>query len=230
MHGLAGPAVVEANAGWRLAAVAIVRMEPGPRGEKTWSAKNAAIASRPSYQDGVGGIVMRASSLRRAATAFGVALLERLHQPGQQRLLALTDGKPASQSASRFGSRCARVACARCSALLTEAARLERRRSLAPPTIRGVAQDQDGALPRREVLDRCQEGELGRLPGDQHGVGPGLAGRDVVEQPFGIGLEPRHVERRQRRRCRVGRSRHVGRQEAPLAAPRPSRQALVAMP
>ena len=53
--------------------------------------------------------------------------------------------------------------------------------------------------------------ELDRLPGDDDGVRLGVARRDLVEQPVGIRLQPRHlgerVQRRRGARAAAGRDR-----------------------
>jgi hypothetical protein len=62
------------------------------------------------------------------------------------------------------------------------------------------------------VLDCGDEGELDRLPRDDHRTGLVLRRRDRLEQPIRIRLQPRKVARGQKRRGRIARRGHLRRQ------------------
>ena len=79
--------------------------------------------------------------------------------------------------------------------------RLEQHRRLARRPPQHVTHDQYRPLPRREDLQRREEGELDRLPADDSGVRLVVASRHLVEQAIRVGLEPGDLgERVQRRR------------------------------
>jgi hypothetical protein len=71
--------------------------------------------------------------------------------------------------------------------------RLEDLGGLAGRAVQDVAQDEHGARQRREVLDRGEERQLDRLPGDDGVLGAVLAGRQLGEQRVGIGLQPQDL-------------------------------------
>ncbi len=75
----------------------------------------------------------------------------------------------------------------------------ERRGGLARRPAEDVAGDQRGALPRRQDLERGQERQRDGLPRDGHRLGLLVARRGLVEQPVGVGLQPRHLGMRVRR-------------------------------
>jgi hypothetical protein len=75
-----------------------------------------------------------------------------------------------------------------------------------------VAQDQRRPLPGREVLDRGQERQLDRLPGDHRRIRLRLAGRGRLDHPVRKGLQPGDVGTRRQRDARIRRRRHVVRE------------------
>jgi hypothetical protein len=104
-----------------------------------------------------------------------------------------------------------------------------------------VAEEEHGALSRRQVLDRRDERQLNRLPGHHHRARLLLGRRDVLEQPVGVGLQPRQIRRRQRQHGRIPSRHYVGWHHPPRPGakdvetrvrrdpvePRPKRQATV---
>ena len=168
------------------------------------------IASRPSNQVGCGGIVRRASSRSSAASAVDVGALVGVHVAAQQlALLVARLAPPRAHSVRRSpGRRSRSVARARWSALFTDGdARLEQRRRVLGRPAEHVAQDQHRPLSRRQVLDRGEERELDRLARDDDGAGLVLRRRGRLEQPVGVGLQPRELGGRPTAGGRVGRRR-----------------------
>ncbi len=90
----------------------------------------------------------------------------------------------------RSGSRCSRVARARCRALLADADRgLECRGRLAGGVAEDLTQDQHRALVRRQVLEGRDEGQLDRLAALVAGVGTDQPVLEL-ELVVGIRLDP----------------------------------------
>ena len=106
-------------------------------------------------------------------------------------------GSPADQS-TRWDGRCS---CIVGPGPLQRAvgrrdARVEERRGLGGRPAEHVAEDQRGPLAGRQHLQGGQERQLDRLALDDDGVGLVVGRRDLVEQPVGVGLQPRHLGER----------------------------------
>ena len=100
-----------------------------------------------------------------------------------------------ARPAARAGSRA--PAAARCSPR-RRSRRAERPRP--SPAIRALAQEQHSPRLGGRCWIRGEEGELDRLPRDDDRLGLILRRRDRLEQPIGIGLQPRDLGRGRRRR------------------------------
>jgi hypothetical protein len=120
-----------------------------------------------------------------------VALLDGVHEPLKQRALGLAGmrGRRPIQPASRQ-LLLQRRPCALQGTVHRGNARVEQRGRLLGRPPEHVAEDQHGPLSRREELDRGQERDLDRLPGDDHRLRLIVARRDPLEQVIRIGLQP----------------------------------------
>src|SRR5262249_26346336 len=130
----------------------------------TTSLRKIAIASRPWYRVGRGGIAIVASWASIETT-----------EPTFARSQASTNRSTISRNRSsssarrvicwlRDGSRSSTVLCARCSAVSTAAGVMSSVVAHFPcREPEHVAQDQDSALPGRDALKRCDERELDAL-------------------------------------------------------------------
>ena len=158
------------------------------------------IASAPSKQYGSGGIVTRMS---RAAMAMAASASSRscaaMNCSTSSRSSAL--GSRADHSARRGGQvRLHRGPGPLQGAVGRGDAGAERRGGLAGRPAEHVAGDQRRALPRRQDLERGQERQRDRLPRDGHRLGLLVARRGRLEQQVRVGLQPRHLGERARRR------------------------------
>ena len=166
--------------------------------------RNSAIAGRPWYSCGSGGIRIQASSVSSATTRVDVAALEGVGEAGEQRALG---GRVGQGAAARALGRASSAARARCRALLTEASVVvQHLRHLGGAVAEHVAQHQHRPLPGRHPLQAGDEGEPDRLLGLVAGVGAGGAVGQALEQRVGVRLQPDRLAPARRLR-RVGRAR-----------------------
>ena len=162
--------------------------------------RKAATASRPRYQVGIGGIAMRGVVGEHGDQRVDVAAL-----PGGDEARRRSRAARRRRARAAWPAGCARAAArrrvlwARCSALYDRGGRrLERvGRPRGPEKPEHVAQDQHGALARRQVLQRGDERQLDALALLVARLGPGDAVAEA-QALVGVGLDPHRFDERRR--------------------------------
>ncbi len=148
------------------------------------------MASRPLYQLGHGGIVMRASSASIATTA---STSLRSQASAKRVTIWRSSLSPSARSVAccvRPGTRCSIALWARLQrAVDGDRRHLERLGGLPSREAEDVSQHEDGPLPRGQVLERGGEGELDALTLFVARVRAEHRGFDS-ELGVGVGLEP----------------------------------------
>ena len=189
-----------AAASWPFAAVATRRWSPWKRIGN--SANSCSTMARPWNHSAAGGIAHRTSSRSIARERARIIALPRRHvarEHGALRLGGRRERRPAVAAARHQRSH------RRVRALQRAGHRRDRQLEQLGHLLRRpaehVAQDQDRALARRQVLQRREERELDRLARRRDRLG--------IEQPIRERLQPGQLgcERRRRARLVVGRDR-----------------------
>ena len=132
-----------------------------PRQPRPGPSIQVPMSAAPRSHISNGGMCWVASSRSSRDERVDVVALEGVDVAGEQRAVRRRPAAVARAPPPRAAS----VARARCSALFTDADRgVEQLGDLVGLPAQHVAQDQDGALPRRQVLQRGDERQPDRLP------------------------------------------------------------------